>query len=188
MSMRYILLAGFAVVVSGCITPPDWIRVRPPEVVIGAPTNAPPVVVPPVEPPVVVVPPVVVPEVFEYIPGDRADKGAEIWIANYENTGMGVRLSANDVQNLNPAGIPAKGSWYPLDSKVAQGVGLKLNPDGSVTASARDFVSARTGLKYHFCGFKVQFSESQLVKTGIITIPRAQCNETLRFMYATVRP
>lgn len=133
-------------------------------------------------------PPPPPPIVYEYIPGDRVDKGNEIWIANYEGIGMGVRLSANDVKNLNRCGIPAKGSWYPLDHGVTQNVLLKLNPDGSVTASATDFVSSRSGLKYHFCGFLVQYSESQLVQTNVLTIPKAQCNETLRFMYATVKP
>ena len=181
--MRYVMLAVVAIVISGCITPPGWIQVKPPEVVIGpAPTNSPPVVVPPVDLPAVVVPPVV----YEYIPGNVMDRGPEIYNPNFN--GMDVRLSANDVQNLNPRGVPAKGSWYPLDSKVVSGLVLAGAPDGGIIASAKDFTSARTGLRYHFCAFMVQTTSGPLVVSNPLTIPRGECHNTLRIMYATVKP
>ena len=99
-----------------------------------------------------------------------------------------VRYSANDVQNLRRQcpSIPAKGSWYPLDPGVVTGLSLQIQPDGSILCQASDFTSARTGLRYRFCGYLIQVSTGKLVTANPYTIPAADCAKTLRIMYATV--
>lgn len=125
------------------------------------------------------------PSSYRYVTGDKRDKGGELWKTSYQ--GMQVRLSANDVSNLQRNGVPATGSWYPLDAAVAgSAVSLSVASDGGIIASASDFVSPRTGLKYHFCGFLVHTSSSTLQQVPSITIPRDQCHDALRFMFATV--
>ena len=122
-----------------------------------------------------------------YIPGDERDKGTEIAL-----TGFGgfedVRYSANDVQNLRrqSPSIPAEGAWYPLDPAVVTGLSLQIQSDGSIVCQAADFTSARTGLRYRFCGYLIQVSTGNLVTANPLTIPSADCAKTLRIMYATV--
>ena len=122
-----------------------------------------------------------------YIPGDVRDKGAEMAMLGFGGF-ADVRYSANDVQNLRrqSPSIPAKGSWYPLDPGVVTGLSLQIQPDGSIVCQASDFTSARTGLRYRFCGYLIQVSTGNLVTTNPYTIPAADCAKTLRLMYATV--
>jgi len=122
-----------------------------------------------------------------YIPGDLRDKGADMAMLGFGGF-ADVRYSANDIQNLRrqSPSIPAKGSWYPLDPVVVSGLSLQIQPDGSILCQASDFTSARTGLRYRFCGYLIQVSTGALVTTNPYTIPSANCAKTLRVMYATV--
>jgi len=122
---------------------------------------------------------------YFYVEGDKGDKGAEVWNPNYN--GMDVRLSADDVDNLRRCGIPAQGDWYALDGDVVRNLTLSV-VNGGITVTGADFVSDRTGAKYHFCGVLIGTSSSQLVPGPTITIPHEQCKNTLRIMYATVKP
>ena len=124
-----------------------------------------------------------------YIPGDLRDKGAEMAMLGFGGF-ADVRYSANDIQNLRrqSPSIPAKGSWYPLDPGVVSGLSLQIQPDGSIVCQASDFTSARTGLRYRFCGYLIQVSTGAIVTTNPYTIPAADCAKTLRIMYATVAP
>jgi len=155
-----------------------------------SPTNAvPPVVTntPPVAPPVV--PPA---QVFQYIGNDLRDKapaGGDQWTAF---NGMSVRLAVNSVGDLAKAGIGCvKGSWYALDGTVVPkgSITLATAPDGGIIVTCQDFVSSRSGTKYHCVGFYVQFTrDASCFRAGQTTqIPKAQCNETLRIMLATVQ-
>ena len=125
--------------------------------------------------------------VITYIPGDVRDKGAEMAMLGFGGF-ADVRYSANDIQNLRrqSPSIPAKGSWYPLDPGVVAGLSLQIQPDGSIVCQASDFTSARTGLRYRFCGYLIQVSTGALVTANPYTIPAADCAKTLRIMYATV--
>jgi len=122
-----------------------------------------------------------------YIPGDVRDKGAEMAMLGFGGF-ADVRYSANDIQNLRrqSPSIPAKGSWYPLDPGVVSGLSLQIQPDRSILCQASDFTSARTGLRYRFCGYLIQVSTGNLVTANPYTIPAADCAKTLRIMYATV--
>ena len=132
--------------------------------------------------------PVPVPAVT-YIPGDVRDKGADMAMLGFGGF-ADVRYSANDIQNLRrqSPSIPAKGAWYPLDPGVVSGLSLQIQPDGSIVCQASDFTSARTGLRYRFCGYLIQVSTGALVTTNPYTIPAADCAKTLRIMYATIAP
>ena len=77
---------------------------------------------------------------------------------------------------------------YPLDPSVVTGLSLQIQPDGSILCQASDFTSARTGLRYRFCGYLIQVSTGNLVTVNPYTIPAADCAKTLRIMYATVAP
>ena len=128
-----------------------------------------------------------VPVVVSYIPGDVRDKGADMAMLGFGGF-ADVRYSANDVQNLHRQvpSIQCQGSWYPLDPGVVTGLSLQIQRDGSIVCQATDFTSARTGLRYRFCGYLIQVSTGTLVTANPYTIPAADCAKTLRIMYATV--
>ena len=180
-----LLLALLALSLAGCYT---WSDIAPyvPPVVINppAPTNA----VPPV---VTNTPPAPV-QVYQYIGNDLRDKapaGGDQWTAF---NGMSVRLAANSVGDLAKAGITyVKGSWYPVAGAVVPvgSITLATAPDGGIIVSCQDFVSTRSGTKYHCVGYFVQFTrDASCFRAGQSTqIPKAQCNETLRIMLGTVK-
>lgn len=123
---------------------------------------------------------------YVYVDGDLRDKGGEIYNPNF--CGMDIRLSANDKNHLHPAGIPCKGSWYPLDGSVLPkgAVELGVASDGGIIASFTDAISNRTGKKYHCVGYFVQSDSTPLRKENPITVPKSECKKTLRFALVTV--
>jgi hypothetical protein len=126
------------------------------------------------------------PPTYKYIPGDKNDAGAEIWNPSFN--GMDVRLSVDDVDNLNRCGIPAVGSWYPLDASVLppDSIVLSVDANGNAVVAGKDFPSLRTGMQYHYCGCLVGTSSGQLQTASPLTIPKSSCSGTLRIMLATV--
>ena len=168
--MKRLMLVVVLCACSGC-----WISWIP----IPVPTPTPIPVPTPTNP----VPPAVV---YEYIPGDVRDKGKDIW---QFVSGMDVRLSANDIKNLMAVGIPAKGAWYPLAPEVMEGLTVTATADGGLEAHGRDFTSARTGLKYHLCGYYVSVTTTPAAfRPGFdLRLSKAECHGTLRPMYATVK-
>lgn len=118
------------------------------------------------------------------VPTHSADRGPEIWMANWH--GAQVRLSAND-----NAAIPTlMGRWFPLSHDiVADRVQLSLDELGNGVVVGYDFTSPRTGYRYHWLGLQEQYSAAplRLGTPGVaITVPRAKLNEALRIHWATV--
>jgi len=137
-------------------------------------------------------PPTPIPPAVVYVNGDERDKTTDSasWLH-----GLGgfadVRLSCNDVQNLAPRGVPCHGPWYDLNPRaVNYRAECMVEPDGSVRARLlQDQVSPITGQKYHMVGVMVATTQpsTPLRQGNDIMIPRAECRQTLRIMFVTIK-
>ena len=76
-------------------------------------------------------------------------------------------------------------SLSPLDPAVVTGLSLQIQSDGSILCQAADFTSARTGLRYRFCGYLILVSTGNLVTANPVTIPETDYAKTMMIMYTT---
>jgi|GEM_PF-4651420 len=127
--------------------------------------------------------------VGEQVPGNRVDANPEtdnfgnrrIWVNG--TSSLSVRCLANDAKT------GGKGGDYFCDEIVSEAGALKMfiNPDKTITATASDFTSPRSGLVYKFQGFAANSSSSPLIRENPHVLPSSEQRGTFRAYWNTYR-
>ena len=115
-------------------------------------------------------------ETYKEVDGNKGiDGGAEI-VGFMGSTNY--RFLAND----------SKGHGYFMCGVVQaqKAFSFKHLEDGRWTLTGKDFVSAKSGLKYKFLGFRCKRSNSNLISTNPLTVSNAEMGEVLRAYWQTI--